>query len=148
MFVGLNFLGKRWLFWGEMTAERLRYCLIRPVLRVSFKEAGACFLYLLLFLPGWEKKQIFETTSPSLILKKGLVKQYISLSAVISPQTTTSSQESWDQHTFHPNAATGSPTKSCNYTKQRKPSQHLDKQMTCNELVLALHWIEHSCNKY
>ena len=47
MLVGLNFLGKRWLFWGETTAEGLRYCLKRPILRMREGEvvSNICFFF-------------------------------------------------------------------------------------------------------
>ena len=86
MYVGLNFLGKMQLFWGEMTAERLMYCLTRPFLRMREGEvvSNICF-----FSHPGRKRSKYKKQAPAsfkLTLKTGLIKQYLSLSTVISLQ--------------------------------------------------------------
>ena len=150
---------------------------VKCLLVSTFLGRGGCFggkwlqrdwgiVWIGLFW-GWGRKRLFQifafflipggkgvnTRNRRQLLLNSLSKLALSNNTSVFLQsfpfkTATSFQESWDQQTFHPNAATWSLTKSCNYTKLRKPSQHLDKQMTCNGVDLSLHWIEHSCNNY
>ena len=114
MLVGLNFLGKRWLFWGETTAEVLRYCLKRPILRMREGEvvSNICF-----FSHPGRKRSKYKKQAPAsfkLTLKTGLIKQYLSLSAVITPQ---------NSHLFPRKLRPTNISSSCCYLKPHKIMQ-------------------------
>ena len=137
MFVCLNFLGKRWMFWGEMTAESQRCCLIWQFLRWGRRS---CFKYLLFFHPG-KKRSKYKKRAPAsfiLTLKIDLIKQYLCFTAVISSWNNRLFSRKLIQTNISPKCCYFEPYKSCHFTKWREHSQHPEKQMTCNVVVSAV----------